>query len=269
MKIKLGAVIPTVQYGNLQPEFELDENDINNGQGIEYIEGKIQELWDKYGEKPLTTNAGNRKQIKAFVGGTIYYDDTTHTYTNLAGDVYMSGSQYAASLEKPFELDKIADAIAKKFNADPQAIKDMWKLKGDVSAGFGTAIHAALELYGRYNGLAAQIDKDTSLHDHPVIKKAVQDFYGPRISEKAEHEIFIVDHEAKRAGQIDRLLITGGKKCRVQDFKTNADISKKLDSYWVQLEFYAGILKANGWIVEGLDIFHWDGSWHDYTKESK
>ena len=54
--------------------------------------------------------------------------------------------------------------------------------------------------------------------------------------------------------------------CRVQDFKTNANIEKSLPTYWVQLQFYADILKANGWDVEGLDIFHYNGEWKEYTK---
>lgn len=264
MKYTITSTIPVVQYGNVIPSIEVEADTFDEARTL--VLPEIEKLWAKYGEKPLPSKS-KRKLVQAFVGGTVYYDDDTHTYTNQKGEVYLSGSQYAKSLEKPFELDKVSDAIGKKFNADPQAIRDMWKLKGDISSGFGTAIHAALEMYGRYDGLAKQIDKDTSLHDHPVIKKAVQSFYEGREKEKAEYEIFIVDHQAKRAGQIDRLLITGDKKCRVQDYKTNSDISKKLDSYWVQLKFYAEILEANGWIVEGNDIFHWNGEWKTYTKE--
>lgn len=252
--MKINAHVPTQQYGFIELT-DLPDDPV-----------EVEKAYNRYAETPIKLKSGKRKEVECFVGGSIFYDDDTHTYTNEKGEVYMSGSQYAKSLEKPFELDKVSEAIARKFNADAQAIRDMWKLKGDISSGFGTAIHAALEMYGKYDGLAQSIDKNTALHDHPVIKSAVQSFYAPRMAEKAEYEVMIVDHKAKRAGQIDRLLITGDKKCRIQDYKTNADITNKLESYWVQLKFYAEILEANGWKVEGLDIFHWAGEWKEYSK---
>lgn len=264
MKIKLGAVIPTVQYGNLQPEFEAEVDDSLALETFKELEKRIQQVWDKYGEKPLTTNANNRKSIDCFVGGSIFYDDDTHTYTNEKGEVYMSGSQYAKSLEKPFDMEKISQAMATKFGVEAKDIQAMWKLKAEISTGYGTAIHKALELYGRYESLAESLEKTTHLHDNPSIKHAVESFYKAHKGENAKNEIFIVDHKAKRAGQIDRLLVVGDKKCRVQDFKTNSNIEKSLPTYWVQLEFYAGILKAAGWEVEGLDIFHYNGEWTTY-----
>jgi hypothetical protein len=266
MKYTITAVIPTVQYGNIQPSIEVEADTFEeaNAMAMPHIE----KLWAKYSEKPLPS-AAQRKKITAYVGGDIYYDDATHTYTNEAGDIYMSGSQYAKSLEKPFDLEKISEAMANKFDVSATDIKQMWKLKSEVSAGFGTAIHKALELYGRFQSLSKSIDKQTNLHDHPVIKKAVQEFYEGREKEKAVHEVFIVDHRAKRAGQIDRMLLTGPKQCRIQDFKTNADIQKSINSYWIQLQFYADIMIAAGYEVTGLDIFHWNGGWTTYSKELK
>lgn len=258
MKIKLSAVIPTTQYGNIQPEFEIDENDISNGKGFEFIESKIQAVWDKYGERPLVSKSGNSKRIKAFVGGEIDYDAENHTYS-WNGEKYLSGSEYAKSKQKPFDSDRISKAMGDKFNVKPEDIQAMWTLKSDVSKGFGTALHAALELYGKYNGLAAQIEKETHIHDHPVIKKAVEGFYMGRENEKAEYEIFVVDHGSKRAGTIDRLVINAPKTCIVEDYKTNV---KEDISYWKdQLDFYAGILEANGWKVEKKRIHHWTGEW--------
>lgn len=269
MKYTVTAVIPTVQYGNIQPSIEVEADSFEEAQSL--VMPHIEQLWSTYADKPLPKRAGNSITVQCFVGGSINYDDSTHTYTNDKGEVYLSGSQYAKSLEKLFNLEGISKVMATKWGVDAKDIKAMWKLKNDVSKGFGTAMHKALELYGKYNGLATQIEKTTHLHDHPVIKKAVESLYAGRESEKAEYEVFIVDHQAKRAGQIDRLLIIkdtelGGKICRIQDYKTNADISDKLDNYWEQLKFYAGILEANGWTVEGCDIFHWNGEWKEYHK---
>lgn len=262
MKYTISSTIPVVQYGNIIPSIEVEADTFEEAQAL--VMPHIEKLWDKYGEKPLPK--GKTKKIECYVGGSINYDDISHTYTNDKGEVYMSGSQYAKSLEKPFDMEKISEAMATKFKVDAKDIKAMWKLKSEISTGYGTAIHKALELYGRYEKLAETIEKTTHLHDNPSIKHAVESFYKSHKGENAVHEVFIVDHEAKRAGQIDRLLITDLKKCRVQDFKTNANIEKALPSYWIQLQFYADILKANGWTVSGLDIFHYDGEWKEYTK---
>lgn len=265
MKFKITATVPTGQYANIMPEIEVEAGTYEEAK--KEAMQRLEDIWKEYSVVPLKTNSSNRgKRVECFIGGYVNYDDLTHTYTNDKGEVYMSGSQYAKSLEKPFDMEKISQAMADKFGVDAKDLRAMWKLKGEISTGFGTAIHKALELYGRFNGLAETIEKTTNLHDHPVIKKAVESFYVSHKGEEARHEVFIVDHEAKRAGQIDRLLITGDKKCRVQDFKTNADITKSLPSYWVQLQFYADIMTANGWTVEGLDIFHWNGEWKEYTK---
>lgn len=210
-------------------------------------------------KKPTT------QRLTAFVGGEIDYNDEAHTYT-WGGVVYLSGSQYAKQFEKPFDKQNIASAIAKKWSVEAQEVIDMWELKSKTSREFGTALHSALELYGRYRELATKIEKETHIHDHPIIKKAVQSFYEGRDSEKAEYEALVVDHKNKRAGKIDRLLITGDKRCRVQDYKTNADVTKSIEVYWKQLEFYADIMRSHGWTVEGLDIFAWDGDWKPHTK---
>lgn len=253
--IKLTAHIPTEQYGFMEVSGDLED------------QSEVERLYNHYAENPINFAPTNRKLIKAFVGGEIYYDDLAHSYTNEAGEVYLSGSQYANQFKKPFDKYNIAKKMATKYGVQAQDIIDMWELKGDVSKGFGTAMHASLELYGKYSGLATALERDTAMHDHPIIKTAVKAFYDGREKEKAEYEVMVIDHKAKRAGQIDRLLITGDKKCRVQDYKTNADITKDLDVYWKQLGFYADILKADGWTVEGLDIFHWDGEWHTYSEE--
>lgn len=265
MKIRLGAVIPTTQYGNIQPEFEMDVDDVEVG--MRAMEAKIQELWEKYGERPLKIDS-NRKLIEAFCGGSIYYDETTHTYSNEAGEKYLSGSEYANSFKKKFDLEAISAALAKKMVADPEAIKQMWKLKSEASKDFGNAIHKSLQLYEAFNGLATQLEKTTNLHDHPVLKDAVEGFHADHKGETAYNEVMVVDHSQKRAGQIDRLLIIDAEKkiCRVQDFKTNADISKEIEIYWKQLEFYEDILKTDGWTVEGLDIFWYTGVWETFSK---
>lgn len=262
MIFKLGATIPVVQYGNLQPVIEIDTETWEEAKA--FALPKIEELWRQYGEKPLPAK-GNRTLLKAFVGGEIYFDEVHHEYTNEAGEVYLSGSGYAAKFEKPFDAQGVADKMALKSGVPTSEILAMWELKRDISNGFGTAIHAALELYGKYNGHAEALNKTYHIHDHPVIKNAVESFYKAHKGTYI-HEALVVDHTNKRAGRIDILEKTD-KGYIVGDFKTNAEIEGKLDNYWHQLSFYAHILKANDLPVVGLKIFHWNGEWAEYKSK--
>lgn len=256
-----------MQYGNIQPSIEVEAETFEDAQAL--VEPHMLALWNKYAPNTIKTDNGNRKLLKAFCGGEVYYDEDQHVYTNEAGDVYLSGSQYANSFRKPFDKEKIAKLMADKIEADPQDIIKMWELRGNASKDFGNAIHRALQLYEQYGDLAERLNKTTHSHDHPVIKHAVDSFIEAHKGEKVISEALVVDNANKKAGQIDRLLITSRKKCRIQDFKTNADITKELDIYWKQLEFYGEIMEAGGWQVEGYDIFHYNGEWTTHNKELK
>jgi hypothetical protein len=272
MKIKeykLTAVIGLPGYSNIQPNvtFEGVEDMAEAHREACVFLNKIWE--DTPGANILSPLTPTENAVKDIFGQKINFDEATHTYTNDKGQVYLSGSVYAKRFDKEFPADVISKKMADKSGVDQQHILDAWKAKADVSSGFGTAIHLALENYAKYSDLAKTLDKPYDLHDHPVINKCVVDFFKGREKEIALTEALVVDHERRLAGTIDRLLLVDKKKkiCRVQDYKTNADIDKKLAVYWHQLSFYASILQAKGWKVEGLDIFHWDGTWHSY--ESK
>ena len=252
MNIK--AHVPTQSFGFIEIEGTPEEAK------------EIERLYNHYAETPVAFKSGNRKKIEAFVGGHIFYDEVAHKYTNEAGDVYLSGSVYATQGEPKFDAGAKAEAMANKFGVKAKDIAEMWKLKGDISAGFGTAIHAAIQLYEQYDGLAKTIGKATNHHDHPVLQKAVQKFIDTHKGQKVVNEAMVVSHKRKWAGQIDRLIITGDKRCIVGDIKTNADLTeKKLKTYWKQLQFYGTILEDDGWTVEGLEINHYDGEWKDLT----
>src|ERR1019366_3294626 len=115
MKVKLTATIPTAQYANISPEIEVEAETYE--QALEIAESRLTEIWNKYvepGKELKAKDTGNRKLIKCFAGGEIFYDEATHTYTNEAGKVYLSASQYAESLKKPFDKLKIANLTAKR-----------------------------------------------------------------------------------------------------------------------------------------------------------
>lgn len=265
IKYTLAATIPTTQYGNLQPSIEVEAETLEEAQAATLPH--IQELWARFGSKPLETNeqkrtTGTRKLVKDIFGNEIYYDDANHIYTNSLGEVYMSGSVFCEQSEKPFDAEFISGLMAKKnglSNDEAQSIRDMWRLKADASMSFGTSVHAALELYGKYKQIAGKVGKETHLHDNVVLNKAVTSFYNeyPNV-ENIAYEALVVDHKKKRAGRIDRIEYDDDGVW-VTDFKTNFDVKKSLKKYWLQLSFYSAILKANGLTVKGLKIYHYNG----------
>jgi len=261
MKVKLSATIPVVQYGNIVPEFEVEADTYEEAMKI--AEAQLLPIWNKYVENGKQLGIGNRQLVQCFVGGEIYYDDATHTYTNEVGEVYLSGSQYAQQFKKPFDKQKIAEATGKKFDVPPSEVIDFWELRSKTSMDFGTAIHTAIEFYGKYSSLAETLGK-SSVHDHPILKTAVEGFLELAGNDFAVYEAFVVNHDKKHAGRIDRLLVKG-KDCTIQDIKTGAVLKDEdLKVYWKQLELYADILTAGGYNVKGMEIYHYDGEWHKH-----
>lgn len=234
-------------------------SDITGGDGKSYGVN----VYIEYEKKRKTAMSETAELVKDIFGNEIFYDDVSHQYTNALGEIYISGSKYAEQFEKPFPKEQISNAMARKNGLDATAakeIQDMWELKALASASFGTAIHAALELYGRFKKLAESVGKETHLHDNTVLGQAVTSFYEehPDVT-NARYECLVVDHTKKRAGRIDRIEINEDKSVYITDFKTNSDIQKSLSKYWLQLSFYAAILKANGVKVKGLKIYHYAG----------
>jgi hypothetical protein len=224
-----------------------------------------------YEKKPKLVRSATAYLEKDIFGNEIFYDDVRHQYTNSLGEVYLSGSAFAGKSEKPFDAEFISGLMANKAgdDIDAQDIRDMWRLKAEASASLGTAIHAALELYGKYRQLAEKLGKETHLHDNTILNKAVTQFYEmyPE-TDNVGYEVLVVDHKTKRAGRIDRLEYNEDGTVTITDFKTNFDVKKSLKKYWLQLSFYAAIIEANGLKVRDLKIYHYaDDTWLTYESE--
>lgn len=264
--MKINAHIPTQQYGYIEVTDLPDDPKI------------IEEVYNKYAEKPISLTHGEALgstiddfvELEAFVGGKIWYSDSKHEYRNDKGEIYLSGSQYASSFDKPFDAQSIAGKMATKSGVPVQDILKMWEMKRDISNGYGTALHLAMQLYGEYHKHSEAFEKNYHIHDLAIFKDAVESFYASRKDEEAVYEALVVDHARKYAGQIDRLVYNRESESYwVQDFKTNAELDpKKLATYWKQLSFYASILKAGGKDVVGLEIHHWNGrAWTTIASE--
>lgn len=292
IKYKLSSTVPVGQYANMIPEVEVEAETIEEAEAI--VLPYIEKFFNRFSEKVKIGAAKVAKKegrvlLKDIFGNEIYYDDGTHEYSNSLGEVYLSGSQFAA--EDPFDGEYWAQEFVQKYGLkeeDKQKILAMWEVNGSASSNFGTALHAAIELYGTYHELAdiidmdqktgkrkkldAKTDKNSSLSKLPYLKDCVMKFFTEeRLAETAQYEVLVVDHKNKRAGRIDRLLTVGKNTFEIRDMKTNNKILKKeRDIYTKQLSFYADIIIANGGKIgkKPLMLHHWvDNEWKDIPLE--
>lgn len=293
IKYTLTAVVPVAQYANLQPTVEVEADSIEDAekQVLPYIEN----FFNKYSEKSkigaakIAAKKEGRRLEKDLFGNEIFYDDAKHEYSNALGEVYLSGSKYAD--EEEFDSKYWSEEFALKYNLpeeDKQRILDMWECNGSASSSFGTAIHAAIELYGKYYELAdiidqdhktgkrkkldAKTDKHSAMSKLPYLKDVVNKFFTEeRLAEKSRYEVLVVDHKNKRAGRIDRLIKLQDGTFEIRDMKTNYKINKpERTTYTKQLSFYGDILIANGAKLgpKPLMLHHWkDGEWVDIELE--
>lgn len=288
VKYSLTAVVPVAQYANLQPTVEVEGETIQECEDLvlPYIEAFFNKWSDKakIGATKRLAKPG-KVLLKDYFGNEIFYDDASHEYTNSLGEVYLSGSKYAA--EDVFDGEYWAQEFVTKYGLkeeDKQRILAMWNTNGSASSSFGTALHAAIELYGQYRDIADVIDIDqktgkrkkldskTDKHSAksklPYLKQVVDEFFTEeRLSEVAQYEVLVVDHKNKRAGRIDRLVIFPDTTFGVRDMKTNNKILKpEKTTYTKQLSFYGDIIIANGGKLneKALMLHHWiDNTWKD------
>lgn len=293
VKYTLTAVVPVAQYANLQPAIEVEADSIEEAekQVLPYIE----QFFNKYSEKhkigaEKRALSKGRVLLKDIFGNEIFYDDATHEYTNSLGEVYLSGSRYAS--EDPFDSEYWAQEFVNKYGLkeeDKQKILAMWEVNGSASSSFGTALHAAIELYGTYKDLAdiididkktnerkrldAKTEKNSALSKLPYLQEVVKKFFTEeRLAESAQYEVLVVDHKNKRAGRIDRLLTLPDGSYAIRDMKTNHKILKpERTTYGKQLSFYGDIIIANGHKLtedNPICLHHWtDNEWKDIPLE--
>jgi len=303
MKFTITAVIPTGQYANIQPSIEVEAETFEEAKAMALPH--IEELSAAYAVegtaiKARDTEGGSKVDLivmESQFGGKALFDPVAHVYTTMDGKKRLknASSFVEEKVGHPFPKDMILPMMEKKHGIPKEDIAEMWQLKGDSSRHFGTALHAALEMYGKFEAEGLTLGKEganNALHTQPIIKKAVEEFFEMRrVPEEglgSMYEVFVLDEEEGLCGQIDKLLIVDIEKkiCRVQDYKTNADLNKiknaskkklrapfddlentPINEYWLQLSFYARILKSKGWTVEGLDIFNLTDKWETYSHE--
>ena len=282
------ATIPTQQYGNIQPQIEVEAESYEAAVDIGLQRLKF--IWDRTGERPLDIDRGRPKVtgnlMTCWASGTqVYFDPVEHIYRGADGKQWLGGSTFAGRYKSPFAGEVISKKMADKHKVDADEILAMWELNAEASATLGTAVHAALQLYGEFRQLS-KATKDGSvesaLTSNLVLRPIVLKFFEGREDETAKYECFVADATRRHCGLIDRLALDEDGVW-VEDYKTNADIQKEqkilapfkgivpdtaLGSYWLQLSFYARILQVHGKNVKGLRIHHWNGTdWETHEHE--
>jgi len=213
-----------------------------------------------------------------------------HRYV-YGGQNLLSASSYIKRWIKQFDSGNVAKMCAKKYGCKESEVLAMWRSSGDIAASFGTAIHNAMEHYEKFKWLGEIVQNqkgesfNKALPTHPILRQIVQDFYKLDLQEgEVVSEALLTNVERGLCGMADRILITGEKTCRVQDFKINinADVADpnnkylgqmavlpptKLSKYQLQMSFYARLLQLSGWTVEGLDAFVYEDGWKHYPLE--
>lgn len=202
---------------------------------------------------------------------------------------YISGSKFPEKFYPEFDQKGILQGIVDKYDVDGDAVLGMWDLLGRSSTGLGNSVHYAMENYDRNFELGDKIKSvkvlktktnvgpNKALSKNPFLKHIVESFhakFGGTYGRLNEQFIEFNSGDIKLCGSIDRVKIIDRDKkiIRIQDFKTDGDIHSKkyqksdspfkkemgntlLDLHWLQLSFYAYILKQYGWTVEGLDVY--------------
>lgn len=277
----MAGTIPTQQYGNLQPSFEV-EADTHDEAMAEALK-RFKDVWDRTASKPLEVRdldnmrRNDGEELRCWASGTrVKFDKASHVYSTGDGRHWLSGSTFAGRYKGEFNAPLIAGKMAEKYDVDSGQIVSMWELNRDTSSTVGSSVHMALQLRGQYAKLSRAV-KDGSLESaltkNPILLPIVEAFFKDREHEDALYEVFVADPVRAHCGFIDRLVIEPDGLV-VEDYKTNGELDKaetikapfkglvpntKLGAYWLQLSFYARILKSHGQHVKLIRVHHWTG----------
>ncbi len=291
-KITINAVIPTQQYGNLQPGLEM--SDVDAKEGMEFGLNYMKELFARYSEHGGLTEHDvvlSKFTKKSFNEGVdIEFEPVKHDYT-FQGKPLVGATEYIKRFYKPFDAETISSVLESKWGVPQQVIRDLWDSNGELTSIFGNVVHRALEYYEKFKGYGEIISSQQKesfnycLPKHPILRSIVQGFLDiPVIPGEIVTEVLVSDVASGICGHADRILIINKEKkiCRIQDYKVNIESEKvdskkykvlppfnelpstKISKYQLQLSIYANMLQKSGWQVEGLDVFVYEETWKHF-----
>jgi len=244
-KTKVKFHCPIQQYGFA--EFE--------GDNLE----ELTKLYNQLAETKLNFFKGKFVEVKTFTNEVVRYNDLTHTYTDLEGNVLLSGSQFSKSIKPSFDKAKLLPMVAKKYKVSEAHIDAMWTANSKISLTFGNAIHYAMEQWFKHKDHSTE--KDYHLPKHPFLKEVVTSF--PDKDKLILPEVVVSDIKNKMVGRVDGLM----KDLTPIDYKSDADIKKNLKYHFMQLSFYATILINHGHKVDKVIVWNYTDKWTKYESE--
>lgn len=133
----------------------------------------------------------------------------SHTYRDMGGNQYLSVSKLLGMLGEKFE-----DTPAYARASDETKAK--WKQIGKESAGHGTRIHEALELFNQTGQILAE-----NAEYEGAIKSIIGEY---KEYHQTYDEVCLYDEEYRVAGTTDKICILSNRKdseVDLADFKTN------------------------------------------------
>ena len=218
---------------------------------------------------------------------------------------YMSGSRFPRKFFKQFtdkDKERVLNYYEREKGVKREDVEKVWEMKTDIATGYGSAVHAALEMYYTYYKVGEKIAGKDGLNNafsknkfiEYIVRTLVNDL-GPG---KYLPEQFIWHEGLRFCGAIDLLEVVDKNTVIIHDYKTSSDVKSKvyqekdspfkkdvdntqLGEYWLQLSFYAYILKQYGINTKELQIHHlnpgslaagkrpWDHYTHDVVDISK
>ena len=195
---------------------------------------------------------------------------------------YMSGSRFPRKFFKQFtdeDKERVLDYYEREKDVKREDVEKTWEMKADIATGYGTAVHAAMELYYNHHKVGDKIKgKDgvnKAFSKNPFFAHIVKTFVDDLGPGNYLAEQFIWHEGLRFCGAIDLLEAVDKNTVIVHDFKTNDSVTKRvyqekdspfkkdvdntqLGEYWLQLSFYAYILKQYGINTKELQIHHLD-----------
>ena len=195
---------------------------------------------------------------------------------------YTSGSRFPRRFFKQFtdeDKERVLDYYEREKGVKRDVVENMWEMKADIATGYGSAVHAALEMYFTHckdgekikgkDGINKALSKNVFIRH--IVQTLVNDI-GPG---KYLPEQFIWHEGLRFCGAIDLLEVIDKNTVIIHDYKSSTDVNHKvyqekdspfkkdvdntqLGEYWLQLSFYAYILKQYGINTKELQIHHLD-----------
>ena len=195
---------------------------------------------------------------------------------------YMSGSRFPRKFFKQFtdeDKERVLDYYEREKGVKREEVEATWEMKADIATGYGTAIHAAIELYYNHRKVGDKIKGrdgvNKALSKNMFFAYIVKTFVNDLGPGNYLAEQFIWHEGLRFCGATDLLEIVDKNTVIIHDMKTNDSVTKKvyqekdspfkkdvdntqLGEYWLQLSFYAYILKQYGINTKELQIHHLD-----------